>query len=156
MLVRPSAALRQLAQGRSRAVLLGKRFATAILRRTDVNAGVRLTTGDILYVDLANAVGRTIWLRHDYSAEASIIDLIRANLNPGDTFFDVGANVGFFSVQASRIVGDRGEVHSFEPLPKLAVLLRRSIARNGLRNVCLLYTSPSPRDLSTSRMPSSA
>ena len=26
----------------------------------------------------------------------------------------------------------------------------------GLTNVCLLYTSPSPRDLSTSRMPSSA
>ena len=25
-----------------------------------------------------------------------------------------------------------------------------------LRNICLLYTSPSPRDLSTSRMPSSA
>ena len=26
----------------------------------------------------------------------------------------------------------------------------------SLRNTCLLYTSPSPRDLSTSRMPSSA
>ena len=26
----------------------------------------------------------------------------------------------------------------------------------GIREVCLLYTSPSPRDLSTSRMPSSA
>ena len=26
----------------------------------------------------------------------------------------------------------------------------------GLDNTCLLYTSPSPRDLSTSRMPSSA
>ena len=26
----------------------------------------------------------------------------------------------------------------------------------GVRNACLLYTSPSPRDLSTSRMPSSA
>ena len=26
----------------------------------------------------------------------------------------------------------------------------------GLDNICLLYTSPSPRDLSTSRMPSSA
>ena len=26
----------------------------------------------------------------------------------------------------------------------------------GIYNVCLLYTSPSPRDLSTSRMPSSA
>ena len=29
-------------------------------------------------------------------------------------------------------------------------------ARNGLYGLCLLYTSPSPRDLSTSRMPSSA
>ena len=28
--------------------------------------------------------------------------------------------------------------------------------RNGLSGHCLLYTSPSPRDLSTSRMPSSA
>ena len=27
---------------------------------------------------------------------------------------------------------------------------------SGLTNICLLYTSPSPRDLSTSRMPSSA
>ena len=29
-------------------------------------------------------------------------------------------------------------------------------ARNCLIDTCLLYTSPSPRDLSTSRMPSSA
>ena len=28
--------------------------------------------------------------------------------------------------------------------------------KSGLLHVCLLYTSPSPRDLSTSRMPSSA
>ena len=27
---------------------------------------------------------------------------------------------------------------------------------NEEQNICLLYTSPSPRDLSTSRMPSSA
>ena len=29
-------------------------------------------------------------------------------------------------------------------------------SRHALGRVCLLYTSPSPRDLSTSRMPSSA
>ena len=28
--------------------------------------------------------------------------------------------------------------------------------KNGMIDICLLYTSPSPRDLSTSRMPSSA
>ena len=30
------------------------------------------------------------------------------------------------------------------------------VFRNEAKNSCLLYTSPSPRDLSTSRMPSSA
>ena len=39
-------------------------------------------------------------------------------------------------------------------------LLHRQIDPNAERNIlakgCLLYTSPSPRDLSTSRMPSSA
>ena len=30
------------------------------------------------------------------------------------------------------------------------------VLNEGLASICLLYTSPSPRDLSTSRMPSSA
>ena len=36
---------------------------------------------------------------------------------------------------------------------KLKIIARCGV---GVDNVCLLYTSPSPRDLSTSRMPSSA
>ena len=40
----------------------------------------------------------------------------------------------------------------------LKTLIEKSHRKNksALRNICLLYTSPSPRDLSTSRMPSSA
>ena len=34
--------------------------------------------------------------------------------------------------------------------------LRRGLHIDSYRCICLLYTSPSPRDLSTSRMPSSA
>ena len=37
---------------------------------------------------------------------------------------------------------------------KLSDLEKRGIA--DVNSICLLYTSPSPRDLSTSRMPSSA
>ena len=32
----------------------------------------------------------------------------------------------------------------------------QTLAKNQLSNFCLLYTSPSPRDLAVSRMPSSA
>ena len=39
------------------------------------------------------------------------------------------------------------------PVPAEEIADTLGVARS---NVCLLYTSPSPRDLSTSRMPSSA
>ena len=37
-----------------------------------------------------------------------------------------------------------------------AVVVDKNLKEIGKLNICLLYTSPSPRDLSTSRMPSSA
>ena len=39
---------------------------------------------------------------------------------------------------------------------KCAVDYKTLANANGIKKPCLLYTSPSPRDLSTSRMPSSA
>ena len=41
-------------------------------------------------------------------------------------------------------------------MPANLVRIHRAIRPGGLFYICLLYTSPSPRDLSTSRMPSSA
>ena len=35
-------------------------------------------------------------------------------------------------------------------------LVGNYLKKNGLRTTCLLYTSPSPRDATLSRMPSSA
>ena len=50
--------------------------------------------------------------------------------------------------------GAKGWVVNKEVEPRVAVKLRKSIQLGVV--CCLLYTSPSPRDLSTSRMPSSA
>ena len=52
-------------------------------------------------------------------------------LAPGDTFVDVGANHGSFSVAAARLVGPEGLVVSFEPQPALAPLVRRSLRELG-------------------------
>lgn len=131
-------AVRQVGRSQSLAVRLAKAVVVAILRRTTIVAPARLASGTILYVDLANTVGRSIWLRGDYSAEAPIVDLVSANLTAGDVFLDVGANVGIFSVIAGQRVGETGRVHSFEPLPRLAALLRRTVAANGLTNVSVV------------------
>ena len=64
--------------------------------------------------------------------------------------------------RAGKLVGDCGVVYSLAIIwvsSIISVILISSLtamATNGEITGCLLYTSPSPRDLSTSRMPSSA
>jgi FkbM family methyltransferase len=57
--------------------------------------------------------------------------VIRRTVRPGDTFIDLGANHGSYSLLASTLVGESGLVISFEPQPKLAKLLERSLFATG-------------------------
>jgi FkbM family methyltransferase len=56
-------------------------------------------------------------------------------LRPGMTVVDVGANVGYYTWLASRLVGPAGRVLSFEPGPYAFERLQRVIAENSIRNV---------------------
>ncbi len=55
----------------------------------------------------------------------------------GDTVIDVGANVGYYTILASRLVGERGRVYAFEPDPTSFALLEQNVRVNGARNVVL-------------------
>jgi FkbM family methyltransferase len=70
--------------------------------------------------------------------EAAVVEAIRSRLRPGDTFVDAGANIGFYSVLAARIVGDAGRVVAFEMMPDTAAVLRRHIELNHLSNVTVI------------------
>jgi FkbM family methyltransferase len=50
-------------------------------------------------------------------AAEEVIQLMRRHLKPGDTFLDVGSNIGAICAEGLRIVGKRGSVHGFEPVP---------------------------------------
>lgn len=56
--------------------------------------------------------------------------VLRLFLRPGDSFIDVGANHGSFSIVAAKLVGRDGLVISIEPQPRLAGLLRRLLAHS--------------------------
>ncbi len=64
--------------------------------------------------------------------------LIRALLNPGDVFLDLGANVGWFTLLASTVVGPAGHIYCFEPQRPIAEHLARTIALNGLQEMVTL------------------
>jgi FkbM family methyltransferase len=56
-------------------------------------------------------------------------------LKPGDTFVDVGANIGLMSLTAAQIVGQKGKVISIEGFPKTYYYLERIIELNRFLNV---------------------
>jgi FkbM family methyltransferase len=56
-------------------------------------------------------------------------------LKPGDTFVDVGANIGWFTILASKIVGESGKVIAYEPDYDNFAMMGRNVVYNGLANV---------------------
>jgi FkbM family methyltransferase len=72
--------------------------------------------------------------------------MIHRHLRPGMTFIDVGANMGYFTLQAARLVGNSGRVISIEPAPQNFSLLQRSIDLNGYTNTIALPVALSDRD----------
>lgn len=63
--------------------------------------------------------------------EANVSNFLIAFLREGDTVYDVGAHVGFYSMLASKIVGKNGQVHSFEPTPRTFDTLNENAARTN-------------------------
>lgn len=58
-----------------------------------------------------------------------------SQLQPGDTFIDVGANIGIYSIHAARKVGPTGRVFSVEPSSGAAAMLTKNVASNGLSEI---------------------
>lgn len=91
-----------------------------------------IAPGVRLWLDLSDhTIGLNI-LRGRY--ERDEIRFVRDLLRPGDTAIDVGAHIGFFTMQMAAVVGPGGCVHAFEPFDANADLLERSIAENGFRS----------------------
>ncbi len=66
-------------------------------------------------------------------------------LLPGQTFVDIGAHVGYFSVLASKRVGPTGRVIAFEPEARNLDLLERNLWRNGCDNAVVVPYACSDR-----------
>ena len=67
--------------------------------------------------------------------EAFETKLVIENLHHGAVFVDVGANIGYYTIIASKCVSNNGKVFAFEPEQKNFSLLKHNIKRNTLINV---------------------
>jgi FkbM family methyltransferase len=88
-----------------------------------------------LWLELNPRVGHG-YLRGE--TEATIQQVLAQRLQPGMVFYDLGANIGLFTLLAARLVDAKGKVISFEPDAEIAARLRRNIRRNEFANVTVI------------------
>ncbi len=108
-------------------------------------ASRRLVPRDSLtWVQVQRGPARGLWLRlnprtgrsyFEGGSEPQVQNALQQYLRPGMIFYDIGANIGFFSLLAARIVGKDGRVIAFEADPEIAARLREHVIRNDFRAI---------------------
>lgn len=108
--------------------LIGRAYE--LLGRESVVA-VRVASST-LFLDVHDR--RVFWALDELRLETPESRALGALVREGDTFIDVGANHGAYSVLAGSLVGATGLVLAFEPQSRLAGLVARSLRATGVRS----------------------
>ena len=108
----------------------------AFLREPTRVRTASLWNGSQLRVTLEEHAFRHIYYYGMYEPEVTMV--IKHLARPGQCWFDVGGNVGYYSVLLSALVGDTGQVHVFEPNPAVANAIESSLGVNRAANVRLV------------------
>lgn len=77
--------------------------------------------------------------------EPEISNLVGQILSPGDTFVDIGANVGYDSLLGSSLVGPQGQVIAIEASPIAFARLKKNVALNKSTNIRAVNVAVSDR-----------
>ena len=90
-----------------------------------------------LYLDTNKYSQKIMWdyLANNQVYEPETFQFFSNALKDGDCFIDIGAHIGYFSLFASLMVGNEGQVFSFEPEASNYLHLNTHIAENNLNNI---------------------
>jgi FkbM family methyltransferase len=95
----------------------------------------RLAQRQIWHVQSGEAAGLKLVMPQNLdfvrgSTEPPMQRCVASHLGPGDVFYDIGANVGFFSLLAMTRVGSAGAAYAFEPVHENAATIRQNARLN--------------------------
>lgn len=80
------------------------------------------------------------------TAEPDMQAALKAIVRDGMTVYDLGANVGFISMIAARLVGPQGHVVSFEPVPANARQIKYNASLNKFSHVIVREEAMSDKE----------
>ena len=67
--------------------------------------------------------------------EPFLTEIINDEIKDGEVIVDIGANIGYYVLQESLLVGQRGKVYAIEPVHGNIEILERNIRLNGYENI---------------------
>ena len=103
-----------------------KREYKDLVKNTQVKfTAVKIFSGDTMNIVVPDNVSTSLFLNGCFEADDTKGLIL--SLNEGDTFVDIGAHIGYYSMVASKLVGDSGKVISFEPTPSTYGLLQKNL-----------------------------
>lgn len=71
---------------------------------------------------------------YNYWVDWEEFNLIKDILKEDDIVFDIGANIGFYTIWMSKFIGNAGRIHSFEPDNKSFERLNKNIVLNNIQS----------------------
>lgn len=113
--------------------LLASRYLNPRLRDHPRRRLIETGSGVRVAIDTQDLIQRYLYLFGVW--EPYMTGWLRERLRPGDTYVDIGANIGYYSLLAAQLVGDEGNVVAVEASPVFHQHLQRNVALNGHRNV---------------------
>ena len=112
-------------------------FAASFIKRVlGIKRRVIETRHGRLYIDPVSHSSAAMISDNGY--DPALIHSLNSILKTGDTFLDIGANEGYFSIIGSKLVGPSGQVISVEPQSRLQPVIFRNIMENRAYNVQVL------------------
>lgn len=91
-------------------------------------------------------VGPSTLMRIVATVERDVEDVFIGLLQPGNVVYDIGANIGWYTLLAGRQVGPSGSVIAFEPMSTNAIYLRRNAVSNNLDNITIIPSAVGDRN----------
>lgn len=91
--------------------------------------------GGLLIYNLDDLIPWYVYLYGRYQIEKNYEEFLLKKSVGGKVIFDIGANIGYYSIQLGRMIGQGGKIYSFEPCSYQFNILERNIELNKLTNI---------------------
>lgn len=110
-------------------------FQKKLIHKIPNGIVIKTSNGLRIFFDRPDDKGVESWLFYTGDYERGTQHIIKKILNKGDSFVDIGANIGLMTMLASKRVGEEGIVYSFEPEKETFQVLQDNIGINKTKNI---------------------